>query len=79
MALHVFFYQAEDGEQKGNSAASEITAVNLDFILHGRSICLWVKHMPGDKESISVGLNQSGDHSLFDNVHSAVQEINKMV
>ncbi len=35
MALHVFLCQAEDGGQKGNSAASDITGVNLDFILHG--------------------------------------------
>ncbi len=57
MALHVIFCQAEGGGQKGNSAASEITAVNLDFILHGGSTCLWVKHMQGDKESICVGVN----------------------
>ena len=60
MALHVFFCQAEDGGQKGNSAASQITAVNVDFILHGGYTCLGVKHMQGDKESICVGVNQSG-------------------
>ena len=64
IALYAFFCQAEGGGQKGNSAASETTAVNLDFILHGGSTCLGVKHMQGDKDSICIGVNQYGGKTV---------------